>query len=545
MSRDNLKLLFIIPARFGSKGIPRKNLKILNGKPLIFYAINNAIKMPYKKEVVVTSDSEEILSMATKFGAKALERPAELAGDQTTLDPVIFHAFKSFSTDIKFDYVVILQPTSPLLSVKSLENAIEFIFLNKKIDSLISVKEERHLSWKYENGKYVPDYKERKNRQYLAPKFVETGGFVISKPKFISENSKLGDRVSIWNLPQHESVDIDDFDDWNLCENYLNRKKVLFVVSGYKEIGLGHVYNVLAIADELSNYELHFLVDKKSELAFQKIKENNFNVTIQDKDSLSKCVIDLKPQLVINDILDTNVDYMEKLKENKLKVMNFEDLGEGSVYADVVVNAMYESNKTYRKNMYFGSDYFCLKTEFYFTNPKKFSTVVSNIVISFGGVDPNNLTLLCLHSIYDFCVSNNIEICVVTGLGYKLHQTLSEYERIKIIKNTSQISTYFNKADIIFTSGGRTTFEAAILGKPTIVLCQNDREMTHYFLNKNKGIINLGLGMEISKNSILKCFKNLIDDSDKRKKMHNFQLSQNLASSKKNVIKLINNLVSK
>ena len=285
-------------------------------------------------------------------------------------------------------------------------------------------------------------------------------------------------------------------------------------------------------------------MDKNSQLAFQKIKENNFNVTIQDKESLSKCVFDLKPQLVINDILDTKAEYIKKLKKNKLKVMNFEDLGEGSRYADVVVNAMYDSNKTDRKNMYFGSDYFCLKTEFYFTNPNKFSSVVSNIVISFGGVDPNNLTLLCLQSIYDFCISNDIEICVVTGMGYKLHQTLSGFEKIKIIKNTSHISTYFNKADIIFTSGGRTTFEAAILGKPTIVLCQNEREMTHYFLNKNKGIINLGLGNKISKNSILNNFKNLIDDSDKRKKMHNFQLSHNLAYSKKNVIKLINNLVS-
>ena len=64
--------------------------------------------------------------------------------------------------------------------------------------------------------------------------------------------------VSVWKLPQHESIDIDDFNDWNICENYLSRKKVLFVVSGYKEIGLGHVYNVLAIADELSNFELHF-----------------------------------------------------------------------------------------------------------------------------------------------------------------------------------------------------------------------------------------------------------------------------------------------
>ena len=194
-----------------------------------------------------------------------------------------------------------------------------YISLNKKIDSIISVKRERHLSWKYENGEYIPDYKERKNRQYLDPKFVETGGFVISKSQFISENSKLGQMVSVWKLPQHESIDIDDFNDWNICENYLNRKKVLFVVSGYKEIGLGHVYNVLAIADELSNHELHFLVDKNSQLAFKKIKENNFNVTIQTQDSLSKCVIDLKPQLVINDILDTKADYIKKLKENKLK----------------------------------------------------------------------------------------------------------------------------------------------------------------------------------------------------------------------------------
>ena len=65
------------------------------------------------------------------------------------------------------------------------------------------------------------------------------------------------------------------------------------------------------------------------------------------------------------------------------------------------------------------------------------------IVISFGGVDPNNLTLLCLQSIYDFCVSKNIEIYVITGLGYQLHQTLSEFENIKIIKNTSQIFDLF------------------------------------------------------------------------------------------------------
>jgi CMP-N-acetylneuraminic acid synthetase/spore coat polysaccharide biosynthesis predicted glycosyltransferase SpsG len=544
MLNENLKLLFIIPARFGSKGIPRKNLKILNGKPLIFYSINNALKISCEKEVVVSSDSDEILNIATKFGAKALKRPAELAGDQTTLDPVVFHAYKSLSVGLNFDYVVILQPTSPLLSAKSLESALMFISQNKKIDSIISVREERHLSWKYENGEYIPNYKERKNRQYLDPKYVETGGFVISKPQFISKNSKLGQMVSVWKLPQHESIDIDDFNDWNICENYLSRKKVLFVVSGYKEIGLGHVYNVLSIADELSNFEFHFLVDRNSQLALKKIKENNFNVTIQTQNSLSNSVIDLKPQLVINDILDTKADYIKKLKENKIKVINFEDLGEGSKYADIVVNAMYESAKTDKKNIYFGSDYFCLKTEFYFTNPKRFSSIVSKIVISFGGVDPNNLTLLCLQSIYDFCVSKNIEIYVITGLGYQLHQTLSEFENIKIIKNTSQISTYFNKADVIFTSGGRTTFEAAILGKPSIVLCQNEREMTHYFLNKNKGIINLGLGNKNSKSSILNCFTTLTNDEVKRRKMHNFQLEHNLANSKKNVIKLINNLVS-
>ena len=156
MLNENLKLLFIIPARFGSKGIPRKNLKILNGKPLIFYSINNASEISCEKEVVVSSDSDEILH-CHKVWCKSLKRPAELAGDQTTLDPVVFHAYKSLSVDLNFDYVVILQPTSPLLSAKSLESAL-MLFL--KIKKLIHNCKEERFKLQYENGEYIPNYKE-------------------------------------------------------------------------------------------------------------------------------------------------------------------------------------------------------------------------------------------------------------------------------------------------------------------------------------------------------------------------------------------------
>lgn len=110
-----MNILAVIPARGGSKGIPRKNVRLMAGKPLIYYAIHNAKTCEMITDVAVTSDDEEILHIAEEYGADALQRSSELAKDAVTLDPVIYDAMLQMEKlkGTTYDVIITLQPTSP------------------------------------------------------------------------------------------------------------------------------------------------------------------------------------------------------------------------------------------------------------------------------------------------------------------------------------------------------------------------------------------------------------------------------------------------
>jgi len=178
-----MNILCIIPARGGSKGIPRKNIRHLNGKPLIYYSIQNALSSTYNMDVYVSSEDEEILNISKKLLAKEHLRKNHFSGDDVTLDPVIYSALCDIEKmeSKKYNYVLTLQPTSPLIKSQTLNNAIQYIIKNQKIDTLISAQKKVHLNWKKEQGKYIPNYTKRVNRQFLEPLYEETGGFLITK----------------------------------------------------------------------------------------------------------------------------------------------------------------------------------------------------------------------------------------------------------------------------------------------------------------------------------------------------------------------------
>ena len=154
--------------------------------------------------------------------------------------------------------------------------------------------------------------------------------------------------------------------------------------------------------------------------------------------------------------------------------------------------------------------------------PKEINGSVKNVLLTFGGVDPNDFTLKTLKSISDYCFKNDIIITVILGQGYHNISSIEDaFPDIKIVINTKFISNYIQNADIIFSSAGRTTFEAASLGIPTIVLCQNRREITHFFAQQSNGFINLGLGtdemlrknkLRQGRNQVLKLIKKVIDE---------------------------------
>lgn len=546
MSINEKKIIVIIPARGGSKGIPRKNIRLLAGKPLISYTIESCRASKYIDRVIVSTDDDEISYVASKYGADVLRRPETLALDHIPLDPVIYYAIIELENTEKefYDIVITVQPTCPLLSSDTIDEAIK-TFIKRDVDTLLSVMDDRHLSWTKIKDKYVPNYTERKNRQYLTPNFRETGGIVITKRRFLTDTTRFGEKVEVFELTKAEAIDIDNEMDWWVAEKILKRRKILIRVDGYKEIGLGHIYRTLLLANRLIDHELIFVLEAKSDIGIQLIKANNYRVesftTLRKFDDI---IGNYKPDIIINDILDTSSEYIEYLKSKNLFIVNFEDMGQGAQNANLVINALY-NEKYPSSNHYWGKDYYCLREEFFLLKSKPINIEVKNILITFGGTDANDYTRRVLEIISKLNLAD-VNIVVITGLGYENMDVLREESKnlginIELLQDIRYISKYMYEADIAITSAGRTVYELASIGTPTIVLAQNNRELRHTFACADNGIINLGLGYEVANDEIIEAILRLINDYGLRLKCSQLMLNNDLKSGVTRVINLIFN----
>ena len=189
-----MKILAVIPARAFSEGIPNKNIRIINGRPLIYHAIKNALNSKYITDVIVATDSEPIRIVANQMGAGYKSIDKNLCKDDVTLDAVVYDAIPK---NEKWDYIVTIQSSSLTLKKETLDNAIKYA-IDSNLDTVISAINSPHLSWREENGKKIPNYAERLNRQYLPPHYIETGAFMISKSNVVTENNRIGKKVDIY-----------------------------------------------------------------------------------------------------------------------------------------------------------------------------------------------------------------------------------------------------------------------------------------------------------------------------------------------------------
>lgn len=540
-----LKILAVIPARGGSKGIPRKNIRLMHGKPLISYAIHNALNCEKITDCVVTTDDAEISSIAHMYGSETVNRDSKLAADAVTLDPVVYDAVLQMEAKKKYTYdiVVTLQPTSPLMRVETLNKAIHQ-FLKENTDSMISVVNKPHLSWKKDNKNIVPNYEKRLNRQELPPNYMETGAFFITKREFVLPNSRLGENISVFEVPQQEAIDIDSVEDWIVSESLLNRKNIIFRCDGIKKLGMGHVYNCITMAFSLIEHNILFVTRNDCYEGLKKIQSTNMKyVTIDSDDDLERIIADFKPDIWVNDCLNTSAEYILKLKEKINRVITIEDLGSGTQYADAVINALYENNNLLCRNLYEGSEYVCLRNEFLIEKPKPFSGKVNNIFIMFGGTDPSNLNQKLFEAAQVIHLKHpDIVFNFITGIGYDTseHNLCSlPDQKIYVHENVTKVTDYMKDADIAISSQGRTVFEIASLGIPAIILAQNDRELTHTFASMKNGFLNLGLGENVTVDAVINTLEWLISTPNIRANMRTLMLQHDFRHSQvriKNII---------
>ena len=219
----NKSFLAIIPARGGSKRLPRKNVLDLCGKPLIAWSIEAAKNSKYIDTVLVTSDDDEILSISKKYGAETIKRPSELASDIATTFDAIQHAIEGVD---KFDYIVLLQSTSPLRNAKHIDEAIELLE-SKNADAIVSVCEMDHsplwsntLNDDMSMQGFLREEVLNKRSQDLEKYYRLNGAIYICKTeKLLEEKSfMIKENIFAYVMDRESSVDIDEEIDFRVAE---------------------------------------------------------------------------------------------------------------------------------------------------------------------------------------------------------------------------------------------------------------------------------------------------------------------------------------
>ena len=228
---NDIKILAVIPARGGSKGITNKNIIDIGGKPLIKYTINAALKSTMLTHCIVSTDSDEIANIAKSCGALVpFKRPANLSSDEALSLPVMQHSLKFMEAQqgYQYDLVIMLQPTTPLRLSKDIDNAIN-ILLDTKADSVISVVEvEGHHPLRMKrviDGRLInyidQGHEDMRPRQELPAVYIRNGAiYATLRDILINDNSFTGLDSRAYIMPLDRSVNIDTPEDLLLAKNY-------------------------------------------------------------------------------------------------------------------------------------------------------------------------------------------------------------------------------------------------------------------------------------------------------------------------------------
>lgn len=218
-----MRLLALIPARGGSKGIPRKNIKKLAGKPLIAWTIEAALKAKGIDRIVLSTEDEEIASLAKKLGAQVpFIRPIEIAQDDTSGIAPVLHAIELFPD---YDWVLLLQPTSPLRSVEDIDGIIQFC-RDAGAPSAVSISEiSKHPVWMYHKDSnnrleaLMPNRPEITRRQDLQSAYALNGALYLARTDWLIKNQGfIGPETLGYVMPNERSVDLDTPMDWLWAE---------------------------------------------------------------------------------------------------------------------------------------------------------------------------------------------------------------------------------------------------------------------------------------------------------------------------------------
>lgn len=537
------KLRIIIPAIKKNVVFPDDLIKKLAGISLLQRAINTASNVTSSKNIYVITDSEEIVLICQRNNIPYIYNKSLKIYSNNILGSLSPYLSDFINQNLN---IIFLSPYIPLIKSEEIQMAYQK-FIEIKSDLMVPILNKK-IYFFYNDPRPIDQFMNDNHGQNV---FCELKSFLITKAEVFFQEKDLLIKPDSFQINEN-ILEIKTYHDWWICEKLINRRRIVFRVIGNKAVGMGHIFRSLALAHEISDHEIRFVCDNDSKIATSKLAGYDYWLGIYPKEEIEDAIIGMKPDLVINDILDTESRYINRLQKAGIIVVNFEDLGSGARKADLTINDLYDDPVISGGNILWGKKYFFLRDEFSDAKPRKFNSQVKHLLIAFGGTDPSDYTFRVLKEILDYCSEKSISIDVITGEGYIHTQKLENFVtslaniNIRYTHATGVISKLMEQADIAICSNGRTVYELAHMNIPAIVISHHERETTHQFSHENNGFIPLGLysGDEFSKAELLNTLKHLVENDEFRLKLYNnikfLHFNQNKRKVVRKIIGLLN-----
>lgn len=502
-------ILAVVPARGGSRGVIRKNLRVVAGRPLLQHTLDAVAASEVAARLVVSSDDPEILEWSRLQGFEALPRPKELAGPESTIADVAVHLVEELAWT---GVVAVFQPTSPLRSAETIRRAVAD-FEAAGADSLMSVAREPHLFWLEGEGPPTPLFRERTNRQYAQHRVLrETGAIQLVRAEALLANrGMVGERHHLFELPDGEVLDIDTVDDLHQARRRMEQGFVVFRLRANALVGSGHLHHCLQLAEELADHRLHFLLVDCDPFVADVLDSRGYAWCAERslRDDLAGLAPDGMAKVVVNDVLDTDEASILEQRALGYGVVTIEDLGPGARFADWVVNALYAPAAAGDDGVATGSAYATLRAEFHALPARVVRERPERLLLTFGGTDPGRLSERFAASLAAAVADLDVEVRVVVGAGA---QAMDFPPGCSVTASVSSMAAEMRAADVMVTSAGRTVFEAAATGTPVVVVAQNAREATHAHLSYDHGVLFLGIAALVDDDHVASTVRRLLLD---------------------------------
>lgn len=533
--KDELRVIAVVPARGGDHEVPYLNIKKLGGIPLVAHTLLEAKKSRYIDRIVVSTDDDQVARVAEEYGGEVpFRRPPALASDIPEIKAVIGHAVREVEKleSTRFDLVVTLQATSPFRTAEQIDQAIDKLLVDD-LDAVISVKEIRSLTWRRVAGQLEPLYRRAGRRDELEPMYEEDGAVRVVRREVLDSEERLGKRLGHILMDRMSALTVHDIYDFWLAEKLAHLPRVLFRVDGGGTMGMGHVYRSLAVAQALrsvvSHADICFLMSGDSAEGVQHVSNAGYAVRVLPKSAetgpILEAIQDHSPNIIVNDRPRLDEAYLRALAGLGASTINLvdslDDIEKPNKIASVIIATMQDEQSDL--DDYHGG-IAVLRESFQGRIPEGCAIAEQgrHVVLSFGGSDPQGLTLRALQAL-DGLRELSVTIVLGAAFGYRreleaLLPTLSLQP--KVLKNVELMADTLFEADLVICSGGMTVYEIAALGRPGIVMCQNTRELQRMEKFARYGsIVHLGLGTELGQETIAAAARELLIDPDRRRAM--------------------------